>query len=287
MTGGEGPARTDRPTRRGRPDRLTRRGPVALLAVLGAGGLLAAGFRPWVSGRVEDAVLGGSRVVATGAEVAPGLSALALAMAAAAVAVVATGRVARAVSLVLWAGCLAVAAALTGRVLLEEHTPGTLGVPAAILTEPYSDAMDAMVRYLDHVDYRGFANADYKRDPRTGEHVFFEVNPRIGRNNWYVTASGANPADFVAADLDGEDIAPVRSTAEVLYSVVPLRLLTRYLPDAALRARVLAAAKRGIARPLHNPADGSLARRLTIAAMTMNYRRKYREFYPRHTPTGH
>ena len=175
----------------------------------------------------------------------------------------------------------------TGRVLLEEHTPGTLGVPAAILTEPYSDAMDAMVRYLDHVDYRGFANADYKRDPRTGEHVFFEVNPRIGRNNWYVTASGANPADFVAADLDGEDIAPVRSTAEVLYSVVPLRLLTRYLPDAALRARVLAAAKRGIARPLHNPADGSLARRLTIAAMTMNYRRKYREFYPRHTPTGH
>lgn len=175
----------------------------------------------------------------------------------------------------------------TGRVLLEEHTPGTLGVPAAILTEPYTDAMDAMVRYLERVDYRGFANADYKRDPRTGEHVFFEVNPRIGRNNWYVTAAGANPAAFVTADLDAEVIEPVRATREVLYSVVPLRLLTRYLVDPALRSRVVAAAKRGIARPLHNPQDSSWRRRLTIAALTFNYRRKYREFYPEPTASGH
>ncbi|WP_297081502.1 carboxylate--amine ligase [uncultured Demequina sp.] len=175
----------------------------------------------------------------------------------------------------------------TGRVLLEEHTPGTLGVPAAILTEPYTDAMDAMVRYLDRVDYRGFANADYKRDPRTGRHVFFEVNPRIGRNNWYVTAAGANPADFVIADLDGAAVEPVRATREVLYSVVPVGLLARYLPDRALRERVLATAKRALARPLHNPADGSLKRRLTIALMTWNYRRKYREFYPEPTATGH
>ena len=175
----------------------------------------------------------------------------------------------------------------TGRVLLEEHTPGTLGVPAAILTEPYPDAMDAMERYLAHVDYRGFANADYKRDPRTGEHVFFEVNPRIGRNNWYSTAAGADPAEHVMADLDGEERDQVRATREVLYSVVPLGLLKRYLPDRALRARVAAAAKRGIARPLHNPADAAPRRRAVIWALTQNYRRKYRRYYPRPTATGH
>lgn len=175
----------------------------------------------------------------------------------------------------------------TGRVLLEEHTPGTLGIPAAILTEPYVDAMDAMTAYLDRVDYRGFANADFKRDTRTGEHVFFEVNPRIGRNNFYVTAAGANPARFVAADLDGEDLEPVRVSAEVLYSVVPLRLLVRYLVEAPLRARVKAVAARGIARPLHNPRDGAPARRATIAALTANYRRKYRRHYQAPTATGH
>src|SRR5690606_32268011 len=126
----------------------------------------------------------------------------------------------------------------TGRVLLEEHTPGTLGIPAAILTEQYADAMDAMSAYLDAVGYRGFANADYKFDERTGRHVFFEVNPRIGRNNWYATAAGVNPARFVEADLDGAPIEPVRADREVLYSVVPIGLLKRYLLDPGLKARV-------------------------------------------------
>jgi D-aspartate ligase len=175
----------------------------------------------------------------------------------------------------------------TGRVLLEEHTPGTLGIPAAILTEPYEDAMDAMSAYLERVGYRGFANADYKWDERQQRHVFFEVNPRIGRNNFYVTAAGLNPARFAIADCMGEAISPERRFSEVLYSVVPLGLLKRYLLEPALKARVTAAARRGIARPLHNPVDASLRRRLTIAAFTSNFRRKYRKHYPRPTATGH
>ncbi len=99
--------------------RLTGKGPVVLVALVGSGVLLLAGLRPWVSGTVADAVLGGSRVVATGAEVAPGLSAVALAVAAAAVAVVATGRVGRVIGLLLWAACVALAAALTLRVVLD------------------------------------------------------------------------------------------------------------------------------------------------------------------------
>jgi D-aspartate ligase len=175
----------------------------------------------------------------------------------------------------------------TGRVLLEEHTPGTLGIPAAILTEPYQDAMDAMTAYLDRVDYRGFANADYKRDSRTGKHVFFEVNPRIGRNNYYVTASGANVARFVEADLDGVELAPVRSTATVLYSVVPIALLRRYLLDKDLRARVRSAARRSLARPLFAPSDRSLRRLATVTAVTANHWRKYREHYPKATQSGY
>lgn len=99
--------------------RLTGKGPVVLAALVGAGTLLLAGLRPWVSGTVADAVLGGSRVVATGADVAPGLSAVALAVAAAAVAVVAAGRIGRLVGLVLWAVCVVLAAGLTLRVVLD------------------------------------------------------------------------------------------------------------------------------------------------------------------------
>jgi uncharacterized membrane protein (TIGR02234 family) len=109
--------------------RVTAKGPVALLALVGAGGLLVAGQRPWVTGAVDDPVLGATSISATGTEVAPGLSALALVLAAAGVAVVATGRLARVLALVAWAGTLAGAALLAARVLADPA--GVLGPVAA------------------------------------------------------------------------------------------------------------------------------------------------------------
>ncbi|SDD05495.1 D-aspartate ligase [Sanguibacter gelidistatuariae] len=177
----------------------------------------------------------------------------------------------------------------TGRVLLEEHTPGTLGIPAAILTEQYEDAMEAASRFLHEVGYLGFANFDYKWDPRTGRHVYFEMNPRIGRNNYYVTAAGANPARVLVEDLvHGNRIEPVRASAEVLYTVVPVRLLMRYILEPGLRARLRAVVRRGgVVHPLKYSRDGGLRRRATVWAMTANFYRKYKQFYPRPTDTGY
>lgn len=177
----------------------------------------------------------------------------------------------------------------TGRVLLEEHTPGTLGIPAAILTEQYEDAMEAASRFLDRVGYLGFANFDYKWDPRTGRHVYFEMNPRIGRNNYYVTAAGANPARVLVEDqVHGNRIEPVRATGEVLYTVVPVRLLMRYILEPGLKARLKGVVKRkGVVHPLRYRADGGLKRRLVIELMTANFWRKYKEYYPEATETGY
>jgi uncharacterized membrane protein (TIGR02234 family) len=109
--------------------RLSSKGVVVLLALLGATGLLVSAFRPWVTGAVDDAVLGATRISATGAEVAPGLTAVALAVAAAAIAVVAAGRVARVVAVVAYAVCVAIAAALAVRVIADPA--GVLGPVAA------------------------------------------------------------------------------------------------------------------------------------------------------------
>jgi D-aspartate ligase len=176
----------------------------------------------------------------------------------------------------------------TGRVLLEEHHPGTLGTPSVILTEPYEDAMDAAVRFLEETGYVGFANFDYKRDPRTGQHVYFEMNPRIGRNSYYVTAAGANPARALVADLV-EHRTPdlVRGTAEKLYCVVPFGLLMRYITDPDLRAR-LRRVKRagGLAPPLKYAADRTWRRRYVVTGVTQMYRRKYQKYYPKPTSGG-
>jgi len=108
--------------------RLSSKGVVVLLALVGAGLLLVSAFRPWVTGAVDD-VLGATRLSATGAEVAPGLTAVALAIGAAAIAIVAAGRIARVIAVVAYALCVLVAAALAVRVLVDPE--GVLGPVAA------------------------------------------------------------------------------------------------------------------------------------------------------------
>lgn len=183
-----------------------------------------------------------------------------------------------------------------GQVLLEEHTPGTLGIPAAIVTGVDAEAFDAARRVLDHTDYFGFANFDYKVSSRDGSRVFFEANPRIGRNNYYVTASGANVADAVARDLLPEHYAanggtavtePVTPHSEILYSLVSLRVLLRYILDPELRGRLRAVAKRhGVVHPLDYRADGSLKRRLWVRALRLRLAQMLRRYYPAPTETG-
>jgi D-aspartate ligase len=122
--------------------------------------------------------------------------------------------------------------------------------------------------------------------------VCFEQNPRIGRNNYYVTAAGVNVAQVAVQDLlphQEQEPAQARTvTNEILYSVVPYKLLTRYLLDPALRKRVDKAKQRsGLFHPLkYKAGDGSLKRRAYVRALGLRLARKYKEFYPEPTDSG-
>ncbi|MCL2423388.1 MAG: carboxylate--amine ligase [Micrococcales bacterium] len=178
--------------------------------------------------------------------------------------------------------------AASGQVLLEEHAPGMLGNPAAILTMPFAGTVDDVTKFLDEVGYTGFADVDFKFDKRTGRHVYFEVNPRIGRNNYFVTAAGVSPARAVVADLvEGRSVEPTPPADGVLFSVVPFRLLLRYITDPDLRAKVCKAKRsRRVAHPMRYRADTGPRRRFVVEAVTARYWTKYRRYYPRPTPDG-
>lgn len=172
--------------------------------------------------------------------------------------------------------------ACTAHVLLEEHTPTALGNPAAMYTYKDDALIASAKKFLAHTGYRGWANFDVKVHPVTGQPAFFEVNPRIGRNNFYVTAAGVNPMEWTVADaVDGERRDPIVVEKTILYSVVPLRLLLRYLVDPALRAKVKGIAKAtGIARPLAYAADRSPRRIAYVATALANQWRKFGRHYP-------
>ncbi|MGO2047904.1 MAG: carboxylate--amine ligase, partial [Brachybacterium tyrofermentans] len=163
----------------------------------------------------------------------------------------------------------------SARVLLGEHTPDALGRPAAMITLPFDDALDQARRLLEATGYRGYANFDVKRDPRDGTWKFFEVNPRIGRNNFYVSSAGANVSRFVVADaIEHRLLEPVTEFDEILYSLVPMPLLMRYLRDPALKRWVRTVARRGVRNPWTYPADGSWARRYA-RIVGLNHVRKF------------
>ena len=170
----------------------------------------------------------------------------------------------------------------SARVLLEERTPAARGNPSAMIVERIDPILDAAQRILEHTGWRGFANFDVKLDPRDGVYKFLEQNPRIGRNNYYLTAGGANPTEFLVDDVvHGLRREPVTAEDEVLYAVVPHGLLKQYVLDPRLRERVVRLIRSGRAvHPLRYGKDASPRRRLYVLTALVNHWRKYRQYYP-------
>jgi D-aspartate ligase len=164
-----------------------------------------------------------------------------------------------------------------GHVLLEEHTPGTLGNPAAILTGELPQVEADARRLVEHLGWSGFANFDVKVDPRTGVGYFFELNPRTGRSNYYLTASGLNPAAFWMADHLTGRWPLVPEPQEVLYRIVPGFLLDKYVHDDVVRAAVRRAR---VVHPLKYRRDVSPRRDAWVRLAELNQVRKFSQYHP-------
>lgn len=172
-----------------------------------------------------------------------------------------------------------------GRTLIEEHAPGLLGVPAGILTGQNSEIVDQAARLLTELKWVGYANFDLKFDPRDGTTKFFELNPRLGRSNYYVTGAGINPVTYYVDEwLDGtlpDADDRVESTDRTLYSVVPNRTLKWSLrPHPELWDEVRAVIKDGgLRNPLHYQAERDPLRWAKVLAGGVSYDRKFRKYY--------
>jgi len=169
-----------------------------------------------------------------------------------------------------------------GHVLLEEHTPGALGNPAGIITGHDQVVVEQATRLLEHLGWTGYANFDLKYDPRDGRTVFFELNPRLGRSNLYITAGGRNTAElYVREHVQGLDPLPDGADVHLgdphLYTVLPRWLLRRYVASARLRGQVRALGRAGRAtNPLWYGPETSPRRWAYVVANQANQVRKYR-----------
>ncbi|WP_051259451.1 hypothetical protein [Schaalia suimastitidis] len=168
-----------------------------------------------------------------------------------------------------------------GRVLIEEHDPNLRGNPALIFTGEVADTPVAQATtLLKELGWVGYANFDIKVDPHTGKHLFFEINPRLGRSNYYLNVSGFNPIEVLVEDwISGAPVAPLTAQRRGVYTMVPLGLALAY--GAGDRGRLLAAALGGrMKNPLIAWRDRVFIKNIYAYAATLLQYRRFARHYP-------
>lgn len=171
-----------------------------------------------------------------------------------------------------------------GEVIVEDHAPGTEGNARAVLAGQHPVIAEQGTALLEALDWHGFAMFDTKIDPRTGQAQFLEMNPRLGRNHYYLTAAGANPAPYLVGEYLGVDVITpgsvtpdsVTTTGPALTTTIPMSLVRRYA-TASQRERIRQAAQQGrVVRPFSYPADRDLRREAYHRATELNALRVFR-----------
>ncbi|MDO5018540.1 MAG: carboxylate--amine ligase [Lagierella massiliensis] len=116
-----------------------------------------------------------------------------------------------------------------GKCLLDECLPEGIGNYNALVTEGNEELYSMVKSFLEKINYRGFANFDFKYDRRDGKYKVFEINIRQGRSSYYMTAGGCNFVTFLVDDLiDNTDKPIYKHTEEGLWIYVDPFVLKNY-----------------------------------------------------------
>lgn len=168
-----------------------------------------------------------------------------------------------------------------GQTLLEDKGDMGIGNPVAIINRVDLTIMEHAKRLLEHVGYTGFANFDIKYDPRDNSYRFFEINTRLGRSNYYVTASGFNVVKWIVDDLiDHKEFADkpvIADNTDCLYTVVPKSVLKTYIKDPSLKAEMLSLyARKKAVNPIAYRAETKFLRKIYPYVFLWKQKRKFR-----------
>ncbi|WP_158589248.1 ATP-grasp domain-containing protein [Atopobacter sp. AH10] len=164
-----------------------------------------------------------------------------------------------------------------GRILVEDHSKGGVGNHLVVLTEnDHSDVFEQVKKLMEAFDFTGFANFDLIYDKKRGEFVFFELNPRLGVSNYYVTAGGQNVARYYIEDyLYNRPVELSAQTTPHLFTLLPKALLLYLLRNSGAKRLVKMLYKNGdVSHPLDYKYESSAKRKRYVFLSKINFYRK-------------
>ena len=119
------------------------------------------------------------------------------------------------------------------RPLLEYRSPTLIGNYAALKTVKAEDVCDRIASFLEDIGYVGFVNFDLKFDEKTGEYLFFELNPRQGRSSYYMQAAEAGLMTALCEDvIFNKEYSGIKYAKEgVVWRNISKMLLKKHVPS--------------------------------------------------------
>ncbi len=168
-----------------------------------------------------------------------------------------------------------------GNALLEEHSPEGIGSYAAIINGYDEDLSEMMKNFLEGIGYIGFANFDMKYDSRDGTYKLFEMNLRQGRSSFFVTAAGYNLAKWLVDDvIYGVEADLTIASEKVLWSIIPKKIIFKYVRDEKLKADARELIKSGkYVESYYYKGDRSFKRYIAFVRNQLNYFDKYKKYF--------
>ncbi len=169
-----------------------------------------------------------------------------------------------------------------GHVLLEEHTPKGVGNHAVILNEYNPELCNKYKAFLEALSYKGFSNFDIKYDSRDGQYKAFELNPRQGRSNYYVTNSGHNLAKLLVDEyINKKENGSLKIVDnQRLWMIVPKGVAFKYIVLEKYRKEMRRLIFENLySNPLIYAKDRNLKRKLRIFKNLLSHYAKFKKYY--------
>ena len=116
---------------------------------------------------------------------------------------------------------------------LDECLPNDIGNYNALISGDYPELVKEVKDFLEKIEYRGYANFDFKYDSRDEVYKVFEINLRQGRSSLYMTYAGNNFVTYLVDDMVyGKEDNYYNHVDEHIWYLTAKSVLKKYCPDS-------------------------------------------------------
>lgn len=168
---------------------------------------------------------------------------------------------------------------------LQERTKSMVG-NAAVLINGFNTTSGNVLKqakdikkFMESINYRGFAEVDMKYDSRDNTFKVLEINARQGRSSYYVASLGKNLVKTIVDDcLYRESHKYEFLDKQVLLSFVPKGIVKKYIKNKEFKRQALKMWG-SVVKPMDAPSDRNFKRFLLLRKRWFNYYKEYKNSY--------